>query len=263
MNNNYAPLAIRDDALVTLTQMGEEARLVYMKHRNNGANTIKLDKGHYRAASDKSGTVHECRHTDNRGQSPKSMRKTFNNLRDIVNVNTAEPERCKWITLTYEENVTDPKILMKDWGNFLKKAHRVWGDFEYIMVKEPQERGAWHLHVIMIFDGKAPYIDNGVLCKKWGNGYVTVKNVENGSSIGRYLSKGCRLSQYPKGIRIFNCSSGIKRPVKTTVTKAEADLILRDKEEVSQYSKVIRDDNGREINQLYITTYRNREEGGD
>lgn len=260
--NNYAPVAIRDDELVTLTQMGEETRITYTKYRNEGANTIKLDKDHYLIASDESGVVYEYKHTENREQSPKSLRRTFKNLRDIIITNTADVERCKWITLTYKENMTDLDTLEKDWGNFLKAAHREWGNFYFIAVKEPQERGAWHLHVIMIFDSEAPYIDSGVLCKKWGKGYVNVRKVENVSIICNYLYKKDRLSLYPTKTRIFTCSKVLKRPVKSTVTKAEADQIVRDKEEISRYSAVLHDDDGREINQLSVTTYRSKKGGG-
>lgn len=262
-NNIYTPVMIRDDELVTLTQMDEITRLTYLRYRNTEARIRKVDKNHYINLGDESGVVLDYKHTDNRQQSLKSVNKTFKNLRDIITANTADAERCKWITLTYEENMTDLDTLKKDWGNFLKKAHRKWKDFEYIMVKEPQERGAWHLHVIMIFDGKAPYIDSGVLRKKWGKGYVAVKKVEDGFNLGKYLVKKDRLSLYPKGVRIFNCSKGIKRPVKSTVTKAEADLAVRDKEEISRYNTVLHDDDGREINEVSVTTYRSKKKGGD
>ena len=51
-NNNYAPVAIRNDEPVTVTQMGEETRITYMKYRNKKANTIKLDKDHYLITND-------------------------------------------------------------------------------------------------------------------------------------------------------------------------------------------------------------------
>ena len=60
--------------------------------------------------------------------------------------------------------------------------------YEYIVAMEPQGRGAWHAHVVMIFPGKAPFIPNEVIAKTWGHGFVTVKKLDDVDNVGAYLT---------------------------------------------------------------------------
>lgn len=289
MNNQKMPFEISSNQLVTVTQAGEQTKVTYIKHRNTKARIVKVGKNGYIIVSEGDGTVHECKHTDNRMESPKSVRKSLNQLCDVINANVADIKRCKWVTLTYAEYMTDLKKLIRDWENFAKKVRRKWGSFEYIKVKEPQGRGAWHLHVLMIFESKAPYMDKGELCKAWGNrGFVYVKNLKDGFDNGLYFMahigdmelseaeaagitvdsnklsadkkyiKGARLSLYPRGVRIFDCSQGIARPIKQSMTKAQADLLVQDKSEVSQYNAVLTDDDGHYVNEISVTKYRDK-----
>ena len=53
---------------------------------------------------------------------------------------------------------------------------------EYICMMEPQGRGAWHCHLLYIFDlVKAPYIANKTLSDLWGLALQISKldNVDN------------------------------------------------------------------------------------
>lgn len=275
------PVDIADDKLVTVTEAGKHTTVMQLSYRNTAARTKKLSKDLY---CDNEGVVHEYKHTENRQQSIKSVRKSLNKLRDTINANTADLSRCRWVTLTYAENMTDLGELKMDWENFCKKAQRRWGKFEYIWVKEPQGRGAWHLHVIMIFEGKAPYIANDELYKVWGKGFVTVKSMTGGTNFGLYFTaslrdmpldeakragikidpqklsnkkyvKGARLELYPSGIHIFDRSNGTARPKKETMTKAQADLLVKDMKKIGGYSQPITDSEGRCINKISVKNY--------
>jgi len=125
---------------------------------------------------------------ENRSQSPNELRKTFKRITDIINCNTADYWKCRFITLTYPENMQDRQKLYKDFNNFKKKLIRHIGNFEYITVAEPQERGAWHLHIIFIFPTKAPYIPNIEIAKLWGNGFTTTTNIKKNNNPGIYLT---------------------------------------------------------------------------
>lgn len=50
--------------------------------------------------------------------------------------------------------------------------------FEYIVAMEPQNRGAWHAHLILIFNGKAPFIPNDEISALWGQGFVKTKGLK-------------------------------------------------------------------------------------
>ena len=119
----------------------------------------------------------------------------------------------------------DTKKLMFDFKNFNKKLRTLF-DYEYIAVAEPQKRGAWHLHIIMIFKTVAPYIPVDVIVKIWRKGGITVEKIEKCDNLGAYLSayltnikdgkktkKGQRLNLYPNGFRIYRLSKNIKKPL--------------------------------------------------
>ena len=53
---------------------------------------------------------------------------------------------------------------------------------------EPQGRGAWHAHLVMIFDERAPYIDNKDMADIWGHGFTTTKKLEDVDNVGAYLT---------------------------------------------------------------------------
>ena len=67
------------------------------------------------------GEVKKRRHSENRFQSPKSVRKSINSLMDLIRCNATSPANCKWITLTYREEMTDCKRVFKDNKAFLRK----------------------------------------------------------------------------------------------------------------------------------------------
>ena len=282
------PAAIRDYEIVSVTVAGELTSVKHLKHMNTRATVKKIDKNYY-IVGDESSEVRECKHTNNRQESPKSVRKTLNKLCDVINTNSKDVKCCKWLTLTYSENMTDLKKLTRDWENMRKKMRRQWGDFKYIKVKEPQGRGAWHLHVLLIFEGTAPFMPVEDLQKAWGKGFVYIKSLKNNINNGLYFTmslrdmkvsdaeefgievdssklsknkkyvKGARLSLYKSVVHIFDCSEGIYSPEKKTMTKSEAYDFVKDKTQVDQYSKIIKDENGQVINVVSNIQYREKE----
>ncbi|MGE4213761.1 MAG: hypothetical protein AB7E42_03165 [Anaerotignaceae bacterium] len=160
----------------------------------------------------------------NRSQTPNELRKTFKKISDVINCNTTEYWKCKLITLTYSENMQDTKELYTDFNNFKKKLIRRLGKFEYISVAEPQSRGAWHLHIILIFNCKAPYISNKELASLWNNGFTTTNNIKKNNNLGVYLT--AYLSNIP--VEEFNslCDNEQERIIKFVGTYEE--IVLED-----------------------------------
>lgn len=133
------------------------------------------------------------KHENKSEVSKKSIKRSLDEIRNLLNANCTDESKLLWVTLTYKENMTDCKRLSKDFSDF-------WGRFtyylkknsipkpEYISVVEPQGRGAWHCHVMMIFPVKAPYIDNSVIAEKWRHGFTKTKAVHGVDNIGAYFS---------------------------------------------------------------------------
>lgn len=191
--------------------------------------------------------LHEYKHSEKKVDNVHSVRQSIARMRRIINANCVNSDVVRWVTLTYKENMQDHKRLYEDFKKFnMRLRYYLKNNFdgltyEYIAVPEPQGRGAWHMHVIMIFNKKPPYIDNNrVICKTWGNGFTSFQAVDNCDNFGAYLSaylsdipvevqegytdnniiekngkkyiKGGRLELYPKEMNLYRISRGIKQP---------------------------------------------------
>ena len=234
-----------------------------------------------------SGELKRFDKSDSRADNTDSLRKSFKQLRDLVNCNTTDNKAIHWVTLTYAENMTDTKQLYTDFEHFWKRFKRYcikqgWNVPQYIAAIEPQQRGAWHMHCIIIWDRKRPYIDNNsVFAPMWGHGFTKIQGVpDDCDNLGAYLSaylsdmaladddssstdkkyiKGARLSLYPVGVNIFRHSRGIKQPVSDLVDSYDLE-----KEKASSgkltfsCTYTVSDDNGyeRTISKSYYNSKR-------
>lgn len=173
---------------VDVTEMGNVIELKHMDKKNYECPIRVIDKDHYVILN--TGELCECNHIENRSENNNSIRITMRKLRQLINCNVIKIQNCRWITITYAENMKDSKKLYEDTKNLIKRVRYKLGHFEYIHVAEPQERGAWHLHCLWVFDHKAPYIDQRWLSECWGYGSnVKVKKLdENIDNLGSYLT---------------------------------------------------------------------------
>lgn len=182
---------IEDTANVKVTTSGNVTDIQYMSRRNMKQTITKISKDEYINAD---GEVCEFKHAETRADSVKSLYKTFARLRQIINANCVDPCKIRWATLTYAENMQDPKRLYTDFHNFMKRFYyycnkQGYERPEYIVVAEPQERGAWHMHLILIWKTeKAPFIPNATLAKIWKQGFVNIQAVKNCDNLGAYLT---------------------------------------------------------------------------
>lgn len=277
MKNENEVVYIEDKDVVTVTTSGNVIERTYRNVRATpeGGYITKLDADHY--AVNATGEVCEYQHGSTRADGIKSLLRTFADIRRLVNCNTTHPERCRWCTMTYAENMTNSKQLYEDFRRFNQKFQRKWGRAEYICVAEPQARGAWHLHIIYIWDAKAPYLPPDQFAGMWGHGFCRVTALdENCDNLGAYLSaylgdidvtgedefaysdyavvdkvadgqtkriaKGARLSMYPVGMQIYRCSRGVARPKVEKMTNREFEKLVEGLEVVSDttYSMDVR-----------------------
>lgn len=172
---------------VRVKEAGNILEIMHTEKLNKVCYIKKLDDKTY--LDRRTGEVKYFNHIDNRSQDLNSVRQSLSRLRDYLNTNIEDVSFCRWVTLTYAENMTDTKRLYKDFKCFIKRLKYYLGaSFEYIVAMEPQGRGAWHAHLVLIFDSKAPYIPNETLRDIWGFGFVTVKKLDNVDNVGAYLT---------------------------------------------------------------------------
>jgi len=252
------------DNTVMVKRMGHITEIRDMTQTTGGI-IRKLSKDEY--VDTRTGEVFEYDHTEKRIENIENVARSLRNLRDLINTNIDNVNKCLWITLTYAENMTDTKRLYNDFRKFMMRLkyyliENNMSKCEYIVAAEPQERGAWHFHLLLLFPKKAPFIPNAELARIWGNGFVKVTSLKNVDNVGVYLTaylgdmdfmeafgtidlnnakikevtttdkhnnkqkkaivKGARLKLYPTGFRIYRCSRGIKKPVIYECREAEA-----------------------------------------
>lgn len=238
VNENFG---IQPQEEVTFLKTGRQVEVSFSQFKSSGGHIQKVDKDHY--INLVSGEFCECQHTESRADSADTVRRSMKKARDIINTNCIFPSKLRWITLTYAENMQDKDRLYSDFQKFVQRLQRKIGKFEYIAAAEPQGRGAWHMHVLLIFSDEAPFLENKLIADTWQQGFVNVKAVTDVSNVGAYLSaymadveldpqnpvpgeiverevdgqkkkfiKGARLKWYPPGMNIFRYSRGIERP---------------------------------------------------
>lgn len=245
--------------------MGNIIEVQYMSHRNN-KQTVQMLKGGEQYVVCSTGEIIDIKKKETRQENRKGLLKTFALCRDLINTNVTDVSKVRWITLTYKENMTDTKKLYKDFEKFNKRFQYFckknnYGKPEYIVMMEPQGRGAWHAHLLYIWeDRKAPFIENKVLAALWGHGFVKIKKLDNVDNVGAYLTaylgdmeysetieadiwanneikkieveengkkvskmilKGARLKLYPANFNMIRYSRGIKKPVVEFVEHSE------------------------------------------
>lgn len=59
------------------------------------------------------GELKQYKQTEKRIENPTSLKQSMRNLRDIINTNCTDAQRCKFLALTYRENMQDPKKLYR------------------------------------------------------------------------------------------------------------------------------------------------------
>ena len=180
------PVHISDDSKVRLKVTGNISEVMYSEKRSRGGYIKKIDKDNY--VDVRTGEVNQFNHIENRSQDLNNVAKSLAFGRDMLNSNITDVSFCRWVTLTYADNMTSPEKLASDFKHFNSRCRSIFGHYEYITCAEPQARGAWHLHCVFIFPHKAPYMANDTVFDCWKQGFVTVKRLDNVDNVGAYLT---------------------------------------------------------------------------
>lgn len=242
-----------------------------MSRRNSQARIVKVSADEYLHIE--TGEIRSFEKKPvTRMESENSVRKTMRRIRELVQTNVTDPQKIRWITLTYAENMTDTKRLYEDFRRFNQRLvydlkGRGISKPSYIAVAEPQRRGAWHLHVLYIWQNRpAPYITNLDLARIWGHGFTKitalkdenianyllaylsdldlpknmnefypesskgVKTISTESGQSKRVVKGLRLSLYPAHFNIVRHSRDIRKPVKRRMYYDDALKLVAGKE---------------------------------
>lgn len=235
---------------VTVTKMGHIVEVQHMEKKNTKAHIRKLDTDRYIHLE--TGEIHHFEKSETRADNENSLKQTFKRMRYLINNNFRGDPNELFLTLTYAENMKDVKKLYDDLKKFqmrLRYSFKNKSTVDYLTVVEPQERGAWHAHILLRFnDLEKVYIPNNELAELWGHGFTRTKALKDVDNVGAYLSayltdleidennwiravaekrevtirqvdgrdkkfiKGGRLHLYPPGMNLYRASRGVKKP---------------------------------------------------
>lgn len=281
---------------VTLKIAGNTLEVRYSRFPG-GSPIQKIDKDY--GVDLRTGERIEYKHAANRAESTANVAKSLRNLRDLINANLTDTATALWITLTYKINQRDTQKLYEDFRRFWQRfkyylQKHNYPPTEYIAAAEPQGRGAWHLHVLLLFPEKAPFIPNFHIAKLWGHGFTKTKSLKGVDNPGLYLTaylgdmelteavmsgttrgrlgeveaedeqgrkvkkaviKGARLHLYPPGFNLYRCSRGVKRPEVLHMTEGEAQEIIGTAPLTYEKTIAVTDSEGQTVNIINYRQY--------
>lgn len=211
--------------MARITTAGNITRVresLYTPHNN----VRKLDKQTY--CYTPTGEVREYRQSTEHRTTSGSLRRTFAHLRDLIRCNFNGDSSELWITLTYALNERNPATVSHDWDLYYKRLKRyIKTPLKYIAVLEPQERGAWHIHLLLgTTDGTPLFIPDNKNRALWSHGITQTVRLRNADDIGAYYQtyftdlltddhkrkKAARLPLYPQGMKFYRSSQNLKKP---------------------------------------------------
>lgn len=187
------PLFFPYNSMTKVVEMGNVVELTTFQDTPCAPPVRKLTQETYLDL--RTNEIKEYKQSENRAENVQSLKRSFAKLRAVINANVTTPENIRWVTLTYAENMQDTERLYDDfrkfWQRFVYYCNKnEIAKPEYIAVAEPQGRGAWHMHLLIIWDGPAPYLNNdAVLNPLWGHGFTKIRAVKNNvDNLGAYFS---------------------------------------------------------------------------
>lgn len=150
-----------------------------------------------------------------------SIRRTRKNIQDTLNANL--DDNSYFVTLTFAENLQDYKKANDRFHYFVRIKNK---DIKYLVVKEHQQRGAIHFHLIVFDIGQG---DLDKLTNSWTYGFWYVKKINDkyAYSIANYMTEyfSKEKNQLVKSNKkIFSKSRNLKKPL--IISDKVVDIIL-------------------------------------
>lgn len=156
----------------------------------------------------------------------------------VMRTINSNPCLNKFLTLTFEENVTDLDYSHNELKKWIKRVnYQVFktkkSEMKYVAVIEFQKRGAVHYHILC----NLPYIDVNSLAKTWGHGFIKLNKIKGdrgrfgsdecdnvGAYVCKYMTKD-NDDERLKGRKSYLMSQNLDKPQEIYVGVNEKDLL--------------------------------------
>lgn len=225
---------ISSDTECKLTISQNSAEITVLRYQPHDFKCLKLSGSTY--LNQRTGEILDYSLSDDNTKSLESMRKTFKRLNHLIIDNFSGGQSEVFITLGYENLMSDTKQLSHDFNLFWRKLKRRYKDCEYISVAEYKGNKSLHLHILIkSLSNKRLFFDRDLIINLWGQSDVYIERIPTQRDIERiakYLNpftntkKFQRLTYYERNFRIYNCSKGIVKPETIKMSFREAMKFL-------------------------------------
>ena len=209
------------------------------------------------------GEVIQYHHSEKRIGNKRSLYKSFETLRRIINHNFHGGRSELFLTLTYKVKMTDQDQLYHDYRLLWKRLKRLHPSLEYVAIAEPQHTGSYHLHVLLRrSDYALLFISKDQLKLLWGHGNTHVQRLETVDNLGAYFTahltndnlsehddaeepqpkkivKGARIAYYPARFKLYRYSKGIVKPIPQAMSYEQAKQMVNNLPPCYSSTKVI------------------------
>lgn len=182
----------------------------------------RYEKGVYKGCVNENGRAGKGFTTDEQKERNRevSLMRARRDLRRVVNANInkrGDDVTCKFVTLTFKDNVTDLDIANYEFKKFIQRLNyevycKKCSNLKYTVVIEFQKRGAVHYHVVFY---NLPYVKADVIEKVWNNGFIKINKIDDIDNVGAYICKYLTKNNDDERLRGRKCyfnSRGLKKP---------------------------------------------------
>jgi hypothetical protein len=163
-----------------------------------------------------------------------------NLVEEIQRITSQRPELSRLLTLTLDpatapdDQEDQHKYITERWNALRTRLRREIGDFSFIWVREEQENGLPHLHILV-----SRYLPQEIVSRSWaelgGGEVVDIRKIDHVDKaahyVGKYLTKDA-LTGLPDKIQRYNSSSDIDLEVRGGGDSDEDWRLMMDDHEI-------------------------------
>lgn len=214
-NSHY----ISADDIVYRTDLGNSSKVVYMSNNSTSGSCIKrIDKYRYLDKRDNKIKYYDL----DKPVNIKDVKRKVRKYEEIVMYNFQGGKNELFITLTCRDKITDLKVIKDRYKEFLKNIQTDYKGLECIALFETTSNSYWHIHLFLKYVDTSKVLTiphQDLLNKYWTYGAVhIIRNFNTFKSLGHSKDsrqeKLERLTNFPKGCRMYMKTKGIKTPPK-------------------------------------------------
>lgn len=214
-NSHY----ISADKIVYRTDLGNSSKVVSMSNNSTSGSCIKrIDKYRYLDKRDNKIKYYDL----DKPTDIKDVKRKVRKYEEIVIYNFQGGKNELFITLTCRDKITDLKVIKDRYKEFLKNIQTDYKGLECIALFETTSNSYWHIHLFLKYVDTSKVLTiphQDLLNKYWTYGAVhIIRNFNTFKSLGHSKDsrqeKLERLTNFPKGCRMYSKTKGIKTPPK-------------------------------------------------